>query len=54
MKIHSGDVVTKVRLQPYHPVGVVPDTRWLPAWAIGYLLLTAFFFFAGKRLAGIY
>ena len=53
VKVHAGDIVTKVSLQRYRPFAFVPNTRWLPAWTIGYLLFTAFFFFVGKRLVRI-
>ena len=44
----SDDLVTEVTLTPYRPFGWLPDTGWLPAWTMAYLVLTAAFFFLGK------
>ncbi len=48
IQVHESDRVTHVQLASYRPFGWVPDTRWLPAWAVAYLVLTAAFFFLAK------
>jgi hypothetical protein len=54
LKVHDGDWVTRLCLTEYCPFSVIPHTRWLPAWSIGYLCLTALFFFAGKSLLRVF
>jgi len=52
---HGGDVITRVRLPPYRPLGIIPPLPWpgVPAWMVGLLLLTIPGYLAFRRLMDI-
>jgi hypothetical protein len=47
-------VITEVRLREVRLFGIPGLGPWLPAWLVGYLLVTIPFVFALKRVLGIY
>ncbi len=49
---HGEQVETRIRLQRYVPFGFLPGIEFIaiPAWMVGYIALTAIFYFGLRRL----